>query len=297
MLNMVCFRPAAVVLVTFGCTLLPFSAQGSDSSDFFEMKARPILAKNCCGCHPDTARGGFRVDSREAAMRGGNSGPVIVPGKPDESILIKAVRYTDERRKMPPAGKLRDEQVATLVEWVSGGAIWPEAPANFFTSKVQPIFAQNCYACHTNARLGGLQLDSREAAMKGGKDGPVIVPGKPDESLLIQAVRRTHERIKMPPSSKLNDADVRLDAHGLGTERDAQLAAGTRLLLLPTSERLRRPRRGRRASSCFRAGPATIKQPHAQGWHAFYRSLTRREHDSFATNAAPSFPGKTSPAS
>src|ERR1700730_14572838 len=88
---------------------------GSTDSDLFEMKVRPILARNCYGCHAKTALGGLRLDSRESAMKGGNDGPVIVPGKPGESLLIQAVRRTHERFKMPPTGKLNDEEIATLV--------------------------------------------------------------------------------------------------------------------------------------------------------------------------------------
>ena len=73
----------------------------------------------------------------------------------------------------------------------------------FFESKVRPVLANNCYACHTGAQSGGLRLDSRAAILKGGKSGPAVVPGKPDESLLIQVTSQTHARIKMPPGDKL----------------------------------------------------------------------------------------------
>src|SRR5258706_1593356 len=69
----------------------------------------------------------------------------------------------------------------------------------FFESKVRPILANNCYTCHTGAQSGGLRLDSREAILKGGKSRPAIIPGSPEQSLLIQATSYTHTRIKMPP--------------------------------------------------------------------------------------------------
>src|SRR6185503_15343350 len=78
----------------------------------------------------------------------------------------------------------------------------------FFESKVRPVFAKNCYACHTNSMMGGLRLDSAEAVQKGGKSGPPIVPGKPDDSLLIQEIRQTHARLKMPPSTKLAEQEI-----------------------------------------------------------------------------------------
>ncbi|MEO7144212.1 MAG: PSD1 and planctomycete cytochrome C domain-containing protein [Bryobacteraceae bacterium] len=74
--------------------------------------------------------------------------------------------------------------------------------------RVRPVLVKNCYACHTGSQMGGLQLDTREHVVKGGKDGPVIVAGDPDHSLLIQAVRQTHPRIKMPPGKKLSEQEI-----------------------------------------------------------------------------------------
>ena len=73
----------------------------------------------------------------------------------------------------------------------------------FFETHVRPVLAKNCFACHTNSKMGGLQLDSRDNLLKGGNDGPVVVPGNPDQSVLIQAIKQTHERFKMPPGNKL----------------------------------------------------------------------------------------------
>ena len=74
-----------------------------------------------------------------------------------------------------------------------------QAPADLFEMRVRPVLAANCYACHREARMGGLRLDSRTELMKGGASGPAIVAGKSEESLMMRAVRRTHERFKMPP--------------------------------------------------------------------------------------------------
>src|SRR5258705_11417187 len=81
-------------------------------------------------------------------------------------------------------------------------------PAELFETRVRPVFAKNCYACHTDSKMGGLRLDSADSVKQGGKSGPPIVPGKPDESLLIQAIRQTHERLKMPPSGKPTDQEI-----------------------------------------------------------------------------------------
>src|SRR5205814_4046159 len=70
-----------------------------------------------------------QVDSLDHLRKGGSSGPAIVPGKPESSLLIQAVRRTHERFKMPPQGKLSDEEIASLATWVKMGAVWPSAPA------------------------------------------------------------------------------------------------------------------------------------------------------------------------
>src|ERR1700759_3343306 len=76
---------------------------------FFEAKVRPVLVEHCYSCHSQEAkkeRGGLRVDTKESLRAGGDSGPALAPGKPDESLLIKAIRYQHEDLKMPPKGKL-----------------------------------------------------------------------------------------------------------------------------------------------------------------------------------------------
>ncbi len=83
-----------------------------------------------------------------------------------------------------------------------------ETPAEFFETKVRPVLAKNCFSCHTQSKMGGLVMMSREDLLKGGKSGPAIQPGDPDRSLLVQAITYQHERFKMPPSGKLDDAAV-----------------------------------------------------------------------------------------
>ncbi len=98
-------------------------AQSQDEA-FFENRIRPVLANHCHTCHTDLQSGGLRLDSREAMLKGGNSGPAVIPGDPDSSLLIQAVHHTHERLKMPPAGQLPQAQIADLVEWVKAGAVW-----------------------------------------------------------------------------------------------------------------------------------------------------------------------------
>ncbi len=104
------------------------AARYDEAGDFFESRVRPLLAANCYDCHTDAAKGGLRVDSREALIKGGKRGPTIVPGKPEESLLIASVNHTSADLKMPKgAGKLKPEEIADLTKWVKDGAVWPAA--------------------------------------------------------------------------------------------------------------------------------------------------------------------------
>ena len=112
----------------------PDSAHAAGTDEFFESKVRPVLAQNCYACHTDTRWAACAWTPPSASQKGGNSGPPIVPGKPDESLLVQAVRQTHEKLKMPPGGKLKDDEIAAIAEWVKAGAVWPagapKAPAS-----------------------------------------------------------------------------------------------------------------------------------------------------------------------
>jgi cytochrome c553 len=99
------------------------------SPDYFETKVRPILANNCFGCHTGSALGGLRLDSSEAMLKGGKRGPAIVPGDPDKSLMITAIKQTDANLKMPQGSKLKDDDIAVLEAWVKSGAVWPKSAA------------------------------------------------------------------------------------------------------------------------------------------------------------------------
>ena len=94
-----------------------------EETAFFESKVRPLLAESCYGCHSDKAvQGGLRLDSKEALLKGGEHGAALIAGKPEQSLLIRAVQYTDKSLRMPPKGRLSDAQIAVLTEWVKRGA-------------------------------------------------------------------------------------------------------------------------------------------------------------------------------
>jgi hypothetical protein len=107
-------------------TSFALGADSNSSAEYFEMKVRPTLAKNCFACHTTTKMGGLDMQSRETLLRGGNSGPAIRPGDPDGSLLIQAVRQTHDRIKMPPGARLPAAEIEALGSWVRDGAIWPE---------------------------------------------------------------------------------------------------------------------------------------------------------------------------
>ncbi len=112
--------------------LLSISASGladeAEALAFFESKIRPVLISNCYECHSmesKKSKGGLLLDSRDAARRGGDTGPGIVPGDPSASLVMKAVRHGDEHLRMPPDGRLDEQTIADLERWIAAGAIDP----------------------------------------------------------------------------------------------------------------------------------------------------------------------------
>ena len=110
------------------------SAQAADETAVFESKIRPLLAEHCYECHSaeKKQKAGLALDSKAGWEKGGDSGAPIVPGKPEESLLIKAVRWADKDLRMPPekaGGKLTDSQITDLETWIKGGAYDPRLNA------------------------------------------------------------------------------------------------------------------------------------------------------------------------
>jgi mono/diheme cytochrome c family protein len=104
-------------------------ASSPQSVEFFEKRVRPVLVEHCGKCHGDDPRkikGGLRLDSRDALLKGGDSGPALVPGVPAKSRLVEALRYKNIDLQMPPKGKLPDAVIADFVAWIQAGAAWPD---------------------------------------------------------------------------------------------------------------------------------------------------------------------------
>src|SRR5688572_9630336 len=108
------------------CGLLLVQVRASETGiDFFEKRIRPVLVEHCYDCHSaqsEKLKGGLLLDTREGVARGGESGPVLVPGDAEASPLIKAVRWADEKLQMPPKKKLSAAVIADLEAWVKMGA-------------------------------------------------------------------------------------------------------------------------------------------------------------------------------
>ncbi len=105
---------------------------------FFESRIRPVLAGRCYECHAlDAAQieGELLVDSMQALRRGGSNGPALVPGDPDASLLVKAIRYRDAHLQMPPDGRLSDQEIRDIEQWIARGAADPRTQATKFQRK------------------------------------------------------------------------------------------------------------------------------------------------------------------
>jgi len=112
---------------------------------FFEDRVRPVLAARCFTCHgPDKPKGGLRLDSLTTILKGGERGPAVVPGEPNQSLLVSAIRH-GEALKMPPKAKLPPQEIADLTAWVKLGAPWPKTAAELRhdTKDHTPITAED----------------------------------------------------------------------------------------------------------------------------------------------------------
>ncbi len=135
----------SVLIVTMP-TLVPAQtapSQDAAALEFFEKKIRPLLADNCFNCHSTNtnSRGGLRVDDRNGLIAGGDRGAAIVPGDPEKSLLIKAVRQTD-KLKMPPMKQLTEQQIADLTKWIQDGAVWPQVEFTLPKGDPTPEYAR-----------------------------------------------------------------------------------------------------------------------------------------------------------
>lgn len=125
---------SSLALVVSSIQDLVAQDMNADDLAFFEQKVRPLLIDKCYECHSTQSKqtqGGLRLDSRDSILAGGDNGPAIVAGKPDQSLLVRAVHYVEPKIEMPPSGKLNVRSIEILEEWIRRGVPFP-------SSKVEP---------------------------------------------------------------------------------------------------------------------------------------------------------------
>ena len=186
--------------------------KASASTVSFEKNIQPLFRAKCQRCHGGEAiKGDLDLKTAQGIQKGGESGPVIVPGKPDKSLLFSKI----QNGEMPPGKKdrLTDAEVQSVQLWISQGAKTGQGDAenselNSVPSyhDILPILLRRCTACHgLHRKEAGLDLRTKGAMLRGGKTGPAIVLGKPEESRIIQKTRQG----KMPPNDRLVEACVK----------------------------------------------------------------------------------------
>ncbi len=181
-------------------------------SQLYLSHIRPLLEEHCQACHSAKAKqGGFDLSSSEALMRGGTKGAAVVPGNAKASLLYRLVAHEQEPAMPYKAAKLSKEAIALLEMWINLGARAPAEPSatvvaapavtsaaggseKHFVEKVRPVLQAQCFNCHGGKfKQAGLNLQTREALLRGSDNGAVVVPGKADESLLVKKIRHEHE--------------------------------------------------------------------------------------------------------
>jgi len=124
-------KALTLTLLAILITELSANSPSLEQAEFFESKIRPLLATNCFACHSQKAKSkgklkaGLYLDTYKGLLNGGDSGASVVPGEPEQSRIVEAVKYRNEDMAMPPKGKLSDENIELIKKWVKMGAPWP----------------------------------------------------------------------------------------------------------------------------------------------------------------------------
>jgi hypothetical protein len=197
-------RAIVFLLGVFQLAAQPSDSASQNGSAFFESRVRPLLIKQCLGCHSADSQpvmGGLRLDDRDLAIKGGTRGAAIVPGSPAGSLLLKAVRHTAGALKMPPGPKMKDADVATLTEWIQMGAPWGNTATNAAKPAQQKFWAfvppaQTDIPAVKNKAWVRSPID---AFILSALEAKELSPSKPaDKRTLIR--RATYDLTGLPPS-------------------------------------------------------------------------------------------------
>src|SRR6266545_3170375 len=173
----------------------------------FQKDVRPLLEAKCVRCHGGKAKkADLDLSTAAGVLKGGESGPAVVAGKPEKSLLYEKVH----KGEMPPAKKdaLATAEVELIRKWIADGAKLPAGSAEVALTQhdVIPIMLRHCTACHgRHKQEANLDLRTPAAMLRGGKSGPAVVPGKPAESRVVQRITAG----EMPPPKRLVEACVK----------------------------------------------------------------------------------------
>lgn len=196
----------------------------------FEKQVAPLLKQNCARCHSNRPRGGLRLDTVAGITKGGSSGALYVPGKPNESLLIQRLTARGNERMPKGSRPLSSTQIQTIALWIQQGARFDGAAAKVakttptpkkkppvkitiarptgeetvsFTKDIAPWMVNLCLRCHNDRRKsGGYSIETFEKLMMGGKSGRVVLPGNLDGSRMWDLVGK-QQPFKMPRGQAL----------------------------------------------------------------------------------------------
>ena len=189
--------------VAVALLILCFHCHAQTDAEFFEKNVRPLFIQRCFGCHGAGASpmGGLRLDSRESILHGGGRGPAIVAGKPNESLLIRALRQTDDSLKMPPGKKLSDAAIAMLAQWIAMGAPWAanQSPATETAAKKYWAFVPPQDPAPPQVKNSGWVKSPIDAFVLAGLEAKNLKPTPPaSKRELIR--RATFDLTGLPPT-------------------------------------------------------------------------------------------------
>jgi hypothetical protein len=200
-----------LLALSLGSVRADDSNRKSHDLEFFEKRIRPLLVENCCQCHGEQKQeGGLALNSAAAIQKGGDRGAPLIENDPDNSLLIRAIQYADDDLKMPPKGRLKDEQIADLIAWVRAGAIIPHddtaphavRPGSDFNLQqraqhwaYQPLHRSSPFIPHPSSFFLHDSIDNFIAA-KLAANGLTQSPEAPRRTLIRRA---TFDLIGLPP--------------------------------------------------------------------------------------------------
>ena len=199
------------LLIGISCLVATAAAQAPR----FERDVLPIVTAKCFSCHGDNSTVGLDLRTAASIFSGSHSGPVLVKGSPDESLLYKKI----SSRMMPPEAfkrPLTEAEIETIRLWIEGGAlsdakeeiVLSEQQVAKFEKEALPVLKARCVTCHTGEQaMGGLDLTTLASLLNGSDNGPVIVEGSADASILI---RKVAAKAMPPPGTgpPLSDQEI-----------------------------------------------------------------------------------------